>query len=107
MSNVTKDMAETIRIDHPTSSYGIFCFNSLGDLFLNCDYGFYGYAWRAFGEDFRKFLAQTNADYIVNKFFINWNNEWPKGGKTAWRNRKPHLLNLVNSLIEELKKEAQ
>jgi len=64
--------AQTIRVEHPEASYGIFCFNSAGDLFLSSDWGFYAYAWRAFGEDFGAFLASCNTEYIVGKFAITY-----------------------------------
>jgi hypothetical protein len=99
---VTKDNAWTVRIDHPESSYGIFCFNTHGDLFLNSDYGFYGYAWRAFGDDFKSFLAQANAEYIVNKLYMNWNNE-TRDAKARWKYKEKHLLNLVTAFISSLK----
>ncbi len=87
--------AETIYISHPTASYGIFCYNSLGDLFLNSDYGFHAYAWRSFGDDFKKFLAQTNSDYIMGKFETNYrqyaNKKMPK-----------HMYDNVEILVGEL-----
>jgi hypothetical protein len=65
--------AETVHINHPEASYGIFCFNDQGDLFLNCDYGMYGYAWRAYGSGpFRDFLAGISAEYMVNKLDSNY-----------------------------------
>ena len=96
----TSRTAETLRVDHPESSYGIFCFNQDGDLFLNSDWGFFGYAWRSYGDDFKKFLGQTNADYIVGKFGINYQ-------EVAGKKMKPHtiahLTNLVNELITHCK----
>jgi len=38
------DEAKTIYIDVKDASFGIFCFNSKGDFFLNSDWGMYGYA---------------------------------------------------------------
>ena len=67
-----KDNASTLYVSHPHASYGVFCFNSSGDLFLKSDWGTYGYAWRAYDDDFVKFIAQTNSDYIVGKFSINY-----------------------------------
>ncbi len=67
-----KHTAETVYISHPNASYGIFCYNSVGDLFLNSDYGMYGYAWRSFGDDFKSFLAQINSDYLMGKLEMNY-----------------------------------
>ena len=36
--NITIDTAKTIQIDHPEASYGIFCFNTVGDLFITSDW---------------------------------------------------------------------
>jgi len=69
---VNQQTAETIYISHPEASYGIFCFNSVGDLFLNSDWGFYGFAWRAYGNDFKEFLSGLEPEYTVNKFEINF-----------------------------------
>src|SRR6185312_1985554 len=93
--------AETIRIDHPTSSYGIFCFNSDGDLFLNSDWGFYGYAWRSYDGTFKEFLAQCNTQYIVGKFCITY---IEVTGKKLNQTRKGNLEILVREFIEYLKK---
>ena len=97
----TTHTAETVYISHPLSSYGIFCFNEEGDLFLNSDWGFYGFSWRAFGDDFKDFLSRTNADYIVGKFAINYREV---AGKKLPQHKQNHLLNLVSAFIKSLKK---
>lgn len=84
--------AKTVRIDHPEASYGIFCFNSAGDLFLNSDWGFYGYAWRAFGDDFHEFLQRANAEYIVGKFQINHS-----------KKLAPHQRKMLEILVNEFR----
>jgi hypothetical protein len=69
---VITDKAETVYISHQKYSYGIFCYNSKGDLFLSSDWGMYGFAWRHYGSGaFSDFLAQTNPEYIFNKFESN------------------------------------
>jgi hypothetical protein len=97
---VQRDIAETIRIDHPEASYGIFCFNSVGDLFVSSDWGFYGYAWRNTGESFKQFLAGTNSEYIVGKFAINHREV---SGKKMPPHREKNLKILVDEFIKELK----
>ena len=102
MTTIIKDKAETIYINHATASYGIFCYNSYGDLFLNSDWGFYGYAWRNFGTDFKEFLSGCNADYIIGKFAINWNqNSKPRFGG----DREKNIKILVEEFLKELKME--
>lgn len=93
-------IAETVRIEHPESSYGVFCFNSMGDLFVNSDWGFFGYAWRAYSGTFKQFLAQTNSDYIVGKFEINYREV---ANKKMPLHKIVHLRNLVDGLIEHCK----
>lgn len=101
---VNEQTAETIYISHPQASYGIFCFNSIGDLFINSDWGFFGYAWRSYGNDFKKFLTQTNAEYIVGKFEINHKEV---ANKKMDSYRKEKLLILVNAFIHTLKQLEQ
>lgn len=95
-TTVRRHNAETIYISHPKASYGIFCFNEIGDLFLNSDWGAYCYAWRTYGADrpFKDFLAQCNAEYIVGKFGINFRND-------AGRKMQPHETENVTILVEE------
>lgn len=96
--------AETVYINHPEASYGIFCYNSVGDLFVNSDWGMYGYAWRSFGEDFKEFLATSNADYIVGKFAINHREV---SGKKMPVHREKNLMLLVAEFIRILKESRQ
>jgi len=92
---VNAHKAETVYISHPEASYGIFCYNSVGDLFLNSDWGFHGYAWRSYGDDFKKFLAQCGSDYILTKFEMNW----VSGGR---KKMHPSMKKNVEILIAEL-----
>jgi hypothetical protein len=95
--------AETIYVEHPESSYGIFCYNSVGDLFLNSDWGFYGYAWRSFGDNFKEFLKNTNSDYVVGKFNLNHMDGELK--RKLSPHKIKHLKNLIDAFINELKNE--
>jgi len=100
---VKVDNAKTYYISHPNYSYGIFCFNSTGDLFLNSDWGMYGFAWRHYGDDFKTFLSKTNAEYVLGKFDLNTRYLFSKG-------LPKHVVVPVTALIEafinELKKEV-
>ncbi len=98
---IKKHTAETIYISHPEASYGIFCFNDAGDLFLNSDWGMYGYAWRSYGlKSFKDFLAGANADYIVMKFGINYQE---LAGKKLPKHKSENLLVLVQAFIDQVK----
>ena len=92
--------AGTVTINTQEHSYGIFCFNSQGDLFVNSDWGFFAFSWRSFGASFRDFLAGTNADYIVGKLGINWRNDT---GKMIPKHKAEHLTGLVAVFIARLK----
>jgi hypothetical protein len=97
------DSAVTIYINHPTASYGIFCYNTKGDLFLNSDWGFYGYTWRSFGgSSFEKFLAQTNADYLCGKFATTHNNQMPSAKYWLKGRKEANVMLLLDQFIKTL-----
>lgn len=101
---VNQYASETIRIDHSVASYGIFCFNTAGDLFLSSDWGFYGYAWRGYGADtFKRFLSQCEDEYIVGKFELNFRQTT---NKKLPIHTKQMLLTLTEQFIKALKKEV-
>lgn len=87
--------AETLYISHPTASFGTFCFNSIGDLFLSSDWGFHCYAWRAFGDNFKLFLASCNEEYILGKFETNYTQQTKK-------KMPPMMKKNVGILVTEL-----
>jgi hypothetical protein len=101
---VRKDSAATYYISHPEFSYGIFCFNDKGDLFVNSDWGMYGYAWRSYGDDFKAFLAQTNPEYVFTKFDTNSHYSYRKGIPKHCQKPVTELLRaFINVLKDELK----
>jgi hypothetical protein len=100
---IIKDNASTIHISHPTSSYGIFCFNSLGDLFLNSDYGTYAFAWRSYGPgEFKEFLKSLDAEYVFGKFQTN---NYVTNQKKISKFTEKHLTVLINEFIRVLREE--
>ena len=101
-NKIIKDNAATMYVSSPKASYGIFCFNSQGDLFLNSDWGFFGFAWRAYGKDFKEFLKSLNSEYVVGKFEYNWNMD--RKGKFTGR-RKECVTELVSIFLQELRKD--
>lgn len=97
-STIIVDSATTVYINHAEASYGMFCYNSKGDLFLNADWGFYGFAWRHFGErTFEEFLSTCNADYITGKFAINYNQDKTRGRFLGGKKEQ-----MVKLLVQEL-----
>lgn len=100
-NRVVKNSAKTIYIDHPETSYGIFAYNSIGDLFLSSDWGFYGFSWRSYGDNFESFLKQCNADYITDKFATTWN----QNSKAQFNGRRAKSVHtLVEMFLVELRK---
>lgn len=100
IKKVIADKAETIYVDHKESSYAIICFNSMGDLFINSDWGFYAYAWRAYGDDFKLFLAKCNKSYLADKLSMNTNNN-----KQRAKFADKHVQNYCEALISYCKGE--
>lgn len=97
--------ATTVYINHPEASYAIFCFNEYGDLFMNSDWGFYGYAWRHYGDrTFKEFLQGLNSDYLVGKFAINFNQDRPS---KQWLKgiQKENVTKLIELFLTEIKKQ--
>lgn len=101
---ITTDSAKTVQVDHPEASYAIFCFNSIGDLFINSDWGFYAYSWRSFGQrTFEEFLSECNSDYLLKKLEITQSGN---GGK-IYQNQKKNLVILIDEFINVLKEECK
>lgn len=101
---IITDPAETVYIRHPEASYGIFCFNSKGDLFLNSDWGFFGFAWRHYsGGSFKEWLSTCDADYVTGKFAINWNGNNPARAHRFGGERERNIKILVTEFLKSLK----
>lgn len=104
MAQITSVSAKTVQINTQEHSWGIFCFNELGDLFLNSDWGVYAFSWRSFGGNFQSFLAGTNEDYIVQKFENNFCNQTQKPINP---HTKSKVLLLTKEFINHLKKNSE
>jgi len=93
--------ATTIGVNSPEHSWGVFCFNDLGDLFLNSDWGAFMYAWRSFGPGwFREFLSSLNADYMTQKL---WMNVRAETGKKMPPHKEENVKALCALFIQHLK----
>lgn len=104
MTQIKSIAAQTIQINSTNHSWGIFCFDELGNLFLNSDWGAFMYGWRSFGSNFREFLASINPDYVVGKFEINYREH---SRKAMPPHTKAAVTELVGLLIEHLKKNPE
>lgn len=67
---IKKNIASTVYINTPETSWALFCFTPNGDLLLQSDWGTYTHRWRGFGDDFEKFLKGLSVDYFVGKLSI-------------------------------------
>ena len=68
------------------------------------DYGNFSYAWRAYGDDFKKFLLGLNTDYFGTKMFsgISYIAHTKKIEKACERYAEKILPALQKALREEL-----
>jgi hypothetical protein len=101
---IIESHAKVIYVRHPQYSYGIFCFNKDGDLFLNSDWGMYGFAWRSFGKDFEEFLARVNSDYVYGKFETN--HRYLNRKDLPKHTRKP-VCALIDEFVKVMKSQVQ
>ena len=101
-TTIRTESATTVYIDHTEASYGIFCFNQTGDLFLNADWGFYGFSWRAYQGDFKDFLKKCDADYITKKLGMNFNTNASRDNRFGGKREKNVRL-LVEVFLTELR----
>lgn len=100
---VISDPAETVYISCKAYSYAIFCYNSIGDLLINSDYGVYGFAWRAYGDNFKAFLSRCNEHYIYDKLESNYNMTLRSAKGINKFCEKP-LKGLIKIFLDHLKK---
>lgn len=64
---IKKNIAHSVYIHTPETSWALFWFTSDGDLLLQSDWGTYTHRWRVFGDDFEKFLKGLDVEYFVGK----------------------------------------
>lgn len=106
MEKIVKDPAEQYYISIPGQSWATFTINKKGDLFINSDWGYFCYAWRAFGDDFKRFSIGTSADYLFGCLERNMIQFY--GLKQKMRPRqKEAIAELFKQLQNELKDEKR
>lgn len=64
---IKKNIASSVYINTPETSWALFWFSTDGDLLLQSDWGTYTHRWRGFGDDFEKFLKGLDVEYFVGK----------------------------------------
>jgi hypothetical protein len=96
--DIQRNVASTVYIHTPETSWALFVFSPNGDLFLSSDWGSYTNRWRGFGEDFEKFLIGLDVEYFVKKLAIQDANQHRTSTK-----QKEILTILVGHFIHALK----
>lgn len=105
MEEVTKIPATQYYVVVDGHSWASFIITDKGDLFINSDWGYWAYAWRAFGTDFRAFLADLGSDYLIAKLETNQFQMLRVGRKTIPKRSQEAIAALFAKFQEELKKE--
>ncbi|MFV5696666.1 hypothetical protein ACM55G_14650 [Flavobacterium sp. LB3P122] len=72
---IKKNIASTVFIHTPETSWALFWFTPKGDLVLQSDWGTYTHNWRSFGGDFEKFLKSLDVEYFVGKLSTQYVNQ--------------------------------
>jgi hypothetical protein len=98
---IKKNIASTVYINTPETSWALFMYNQDGDLFLSSDWGSYTNRWRGFGDDFETFLKGLSVEYFVGKLSITDANQQRTHSK-----QKEILTLLVGHFIEALKNQT-
>jgi hypothetical protein len=68
---ITKDACEQYYIVLEEHSWNTFTISPKGDLFINGDWGYWAFNWRAFGDNFKMFIIGMNAEYLIDKIESN------------------------------------
>jgi len=96
-SQITTAPGASVRILDAEASYGIFLYDTEGNIALISDWGEYATSFRAFGNSFPEFLANTNTEYLVGKLA-------PRRGKES---RAGNCLRILIGLFIQHMKEAE
>jgi hypothetical protein len=96
---IKKNIASTVYINTPETSWALFMYNEVGDLFLSSDWGSYTHRWRGFGKDtFEHFLKGLEIEYFVRKLSI------PDANQQRTHSKQKEILTLlVGHFIQALK----
>lgn len=104
---VNKRPAETYLIRHNEYSWGIFFLNADGDLFIESDWGYWTFSWRAWGPNgFKAFLCGLDEEYFFGKLLVN-HNQWGKQRAKVGARTEKAVKMLFKCLQAELKKELE
>lgn len=97
---ITTTNGKTFRVEVQGSQWAYIMYNDKGDLYINSDWGCFGFAWRSFGKDFEDFLLSINTDYLLGKLESNL---FEIAQKKINKNRQEHIAILFTEFQNELK----
>jgi len=97
---IQRNVASTVYIFTPQTSWALFTFSNTGDIFLQSDWGSYTHRFRAFSGDIETFLKGLSVEYFVNKLSMQDVNQKP----TTYQ-QKEILTILVERFIYALNNE--
>lgn len=101
---IIKDPAEQYYISLPGQSFATFIISAKGDFFIKSDWGYWCSTWRSFGGDFKRFLVNTNFDYVLGCLVRE---QLQFGGKKSINKRAEDAIRELFSKFQEvLKSEA-
>ena len=99
-----KGAGETFTIRHRTESWAVFFINQDGDLFIESDWGYWTFSWRAFGGGFKQFLTQLEPEYFFDKLLFN-HNQWGKGRNKVHARAEKAIKTLFECFKKVLEKD--
>lgn len=103
-----KSIAEHYYFNSENHSWTSFTITENGDLMITGDWGYYCYAWRSFGTNFKEFIISLTPDYLIAK--LESNMSLHKKGKINTRQKEALLFFLTefkNQLLIEFKTQSR
>jgi hypothetical protein len=98
---LTKRNCEQYQIELPGESFTRITICESGDLFIDGDWGYYCYSWRAFGKSFKEFLSDLGPDYLIVKFESH---QLENGGKKSINARAKQAITAHFKAFQEILK---
>lgn len=98
---IQKNVASTVYIHTPETSWALFTYSQTGDIFLSSDWGSFTHRFKSFGNNIERFLIGLEVEYFVGKLSIADANQQKTHSK-----QKEILTLLVGHFIEALKNQV-
>lgn len=112
LPQIEKQNAEAYYIRHEKYSWAQIVITDKGDFMINSDYGAWATAWRHFGDNFKEFIVNLNAEYVASNFESTANMSLRPARRYRVRKEQleaiaAYLAVLQEQLRKELSTEAQ